>query len=93
MIVNYETVLEQMEPEDYAAVFQAAYDYNAALREVEFPFRDYENVPGYYNTLKVDGTSIIGYVKIRWGLCTTTTIHICKIFTIRYLNTVGTGFT
>ena len=63
-IVNYESVLEHLEPEDYSAIFQAAYDYNDALREVEFPLRDYEQVPGYYEALKIEGTSIIGYVKI-----------------------------
>ena len=63
-IVNYESVLEHLEPEDYSAIFQAAYDYNEALREVEFPLRDYEQVPGYYEALKIEGTSIIGYVKI-----------------------------
>ena len=63
-IVDYESVLDRLEPEDYSSVFQAAYDYNAALRAVEFPLRDYEEVPGYYDTLKIEGTSIIGYVKI-----------------------------
>lgn len=63
-IVNYESVLEQLKPEDYSAMFQAAYDYNQALRELEFPLRDHEEVPGYYDTLKIEGTSIIGYVKI-----------------------------
>ena len=63
-IVNYESVLEHLEPEDYSAIFQAAYDYNDALREVEFPLRDYEQVPGYYEALKIEGTSVIGYVKI-----------------------------
>ena len=63
-IVNYESVLEHLKPEDYSAIFQAAYDYNDALREVEFPLRDHEQVPGYFDTLKVEGTSIIGYVKI-----------------------------
>ena len=63
-IVNYESVLEHLEPEDYSAIFQSAYDYNDALREVEFPLRDYEQVPGYYEALKIEGTSIIGYVKI-----------------------------
>ena len=63
-IVNYESVLEHLEPEDYSAIFQAAYDYNDALREVEFPLRDFEQVPGYYEALKIEGTSIIGYVKI-----------------------------
>ena len=63
-IVDYESVLDRLEPEDYSSVFQAAYDYNAALHAVEFPLRDYEEVPGYYDTLKIEGTSIIGYVKI-----------------------------
>ena len=63
-IVNYESVLEHLEPEDYSAMFQAAYDYNDALREMEYPLRDFEKVPGYYEALKIEGTSIIGYVKI-----------------------------
>jgi sortase A len=52
-IVNYEAVLEYLEPEDYTAIFQAAYDYNDALRELAFPLMDFEQVPGYYETLKV----------------------------------------
>ena len=63
-IVDYESVLEYLEPEDYSAIFQAAYDYNEALYGVEFPLMNYDKVPGYYDTLKVEGTSIIGYVKI-----------------------------
>ena len=63
-IVDYEAVLQYLEPEDYTSIFQAAYDYNDALYRTEFPLRDYENVPGYYDALKLEGTSIIGYVKI-----------------------------
>ena len=63
-IVNYESVLEYLEPEDYSAIFQGAYDYNTALYETEYPFRDYKTIPGYMDTLKVEGTSIIGYLKI-----------------------------
>lgn len=63
-IVDYESVLEHLQPEDYSAMFQAAYDYNDALYEVDFPLMNYDQVPGYYDTLKVEGTEIIGYVKI-----------------------------
>ena len=63
-IVNYESVLEYLEPEDYSDILQAAHDYNDALREVPFPLRDFDRVPGYYEALKLEGTSIIGYVKI-----------------------------
>lgn len=64
VIVDYESVLEYMEPEDYTALFQAAHDYNKALYETKFPIRDFHKVPGYNEALKVEGTSIIGYVKI-----------------------------
>ena len=63
-IVDYESVLEHLQPKDYGAIFQAAYDYNEALRATEYPLRDHALVPGYYDTLKIEGTSIIGYVKI-----------------------------
>ena len=64
VIVDYESVLEYLEEEDYSAIFQAAYDYNEALCAAEFPLRDHKTIPGYYEALKVEGTSIIGYVKI-----------------------------
>lgn len=63
-IVDYEAVLQYMEPEDYSAIFEAAYAYNQALYETEFPLIDYDKVPGYKETLKIEGSSIIGYVKI-----------------------------
>ena len=63
-IVDYESVLEYLEPEDYSAIFQAAYDYNEALSALEYPLVNYKEVPGYYEALKIEGTSIIGYVKI-----------------------------
>ena len=63
-IVDYEAVLEHLKPEDYSAMFQAAYDYNRALYETDYPLTDYEEIPGYYDTLTLPGSSIIGYVKI-----------------------------
>ena len=63
-IVDYESVLKYMEPEDYTALFQTAHDYNKALYETNFPLIDYINVSGYYEALKVEGTSIIGYIEI-----------------------------
>ena len=63
-IVDYEAVMEHLKPEDYSAMFQAAHDYNRALYETDYPLIDYKNVPGYYDTLKLPVSSIIGYVKI-----------------------------
>ncbi len=64
VIVDYEAILEHAKPEDYSAMFQAAYDYNKALNDTVFPLIDYPSVPGYYEALKLPGTNIIGYVKI-----------------------------
>ena len=63
-IADYESVLQHLEPEDYSALFQGAYDYNDALYATNFPLTDYKNVPGYNEALRVEGTGIIGYVKI-----------------------------
>ena len=64
VIVDYESVLEYLEPEDYSGMFQAAHDYNKALYETNFPLTDYKKVPGYLEALSVEGTNIIGYIKI-----------------------------
>ena len=63
-IVDYEAVLEYMDPEEYTAIFQKAYDYNDALYKTAFPLTDYKTVPGYNEALSVEGTSIIGYLQI-----------------------------
>lgn len=63
-IVDYEAVLKYMEPEDYTAIFQNAYDYNEALYETDFPLSDYKKVPGYQEALTVEGIKMMGYIKI-----------------------------
>ena len=59
-----ETVLENLKPEDYTAIFENAYAYNKALYETEYPLRDYAQVPGYYDTLCITDNDMIGYLKI-----------------------------
>ena len=63
-ITNYESVLENLKPEDYAAIFENAHNYNKALYETEYPLMDYVNVPGYYDTLCITDNDMIGYIKI-----------------------------
>ena len=63
-IVNYEAILEYLDPADYTALFQAAHDYNEALYRTDFPLHDYEKVPGYEEALTIQGTNIMGYIKI-----------------------------
>ena len=63
-ITNYESVLENLEQEDYTAVFEKARAYNEALYETDFPLKDYNQVPGYYDTLCITDNNMIGYLKI-----------------------------
>ena len=63
-ITNYESVLENLKPEDYTAIFEHAHAYNKALYETDFPLTDYPEVPGYYDTLRVTDNDMIGYLKI-----------------------------
>ena len=64
-IVNYESVLEYMEPEDYSAVFQQAYDFNRSLFESELnPLLYPELFPEYYDTMAVTDYGMMGYLKI-----------------------------
>ena len=63
-ITDYESVLENLEPEDYTAIFDKAHAYNKALYETAFPLTDHSKVPGYYDTLRVTDNDMIGYLKI-----------------------------
>ena len=63
-IVDYESVLDQMEPQDYSAVFEEAYTYNDTLYKTKNPLLNYGNVPGYSEALNVTDNGMIGYLKI-----------------------------
>ena len=63
-ITDYESVLEDLAPEDYTALFDQAHAYNQALYEIDFPLLSYGQVPGYEDTLRVAENDMIGYLKI-----------------------------
>ncbi len=63
-IEDYETVLADLKPEDYSRYFQAADRYNEQLRQLESPFTEYEEVPGYDEALSIGGSNLMGYIHI-----------------------------
>ena len=63
-IVDYESVLDQMDQYDYSAMLEAANVYNDALYNMSNPLINYNNVPGYYDTLNITESGMIGYLKI-----------------------------
>lgn len=63
-IVDYESVLENLNPADYTAIFDEAHAYNKALYKTPFPLINHDQVPGYYDTLSITENDMIGYLKI-----------------------------
>jgi len=69
-IVDYESALANLTQEDYTAYFEAADQYNEALRSVSYPLMYYdrinemEGVPKYNEVLNVQGNGIFGYIDI-----------------------------
>jgi len=63
-IVDYESVLNNMDAEDYAAMLDSANAYNKALNNVGAPLINHSQVPGYFDELKISESGMIGYLKI-----------------------------
>ena len=63
-IVDYESVLDNMNTEEYRALFETANAYNKALYETKFPLKNFKKVSGYEDALKIPDTDMIGYLKI-----------------------------
>ena len=63
-IVDYESVLDNLDPADYSTIFEKAYTYNKSLYETRFPLTDFKQVSGYNDTLRVADNDVIGYLKI-----------------------------
>ena len=63
-ITDYESVLDNLDENEYSAIFERAHAYNKDLYETNYPLMDYKNVPGYYDTLRITDNDMIGYLKI-----------------------------
>ena len=63
-ITDYESVLDNLDENEYSAIFERAHAYNKALYETNYPLMDYKNVPGYYDTLRITDNDMIDYLKI-----------------------------
>lgn len=64
-IVDYESMLASYKPEDYSELFAAADAYNQELAKLELPFVHHGQIPGYWETLDISGTGMMGYVTIK----------------------------
>ena len=63
-IVDYESVLKDMDKEDYAAIFNTANAYNQALAELGNPLINHTQIPGYTEALRISESNMMAYLKI-----------------------------
>ena len=63
-IVDYESVLKDLDKEDYTAIFDAANAYNRELAQLSSPFINHSQVPGYWDALGISESGMMGYLKI-----------------------------
>lgn len=64
VVADYESILSGMSKEDFSAYFEVADAYNVAMRELSYPFMNYEQVPGYEELLHASGSDVMGYITI-----------------------------
>lgn len=64
VVRSYHESMESFSEEDYEKEFGAAEAYNEDLRNINFPFRNYDLVEGYEDILDISETGIMGYLTI-----------------------------
>ena len=64
-IMNYDSLILDMTPEDYSAHFQKADKYNKKLGSMDNPFITHGKIEDmYYDALNIDGSGMMGYITI-----------------------------
>lgn len=63
-IIDYESILANLKPEDYLALYEEADDYNKKIKTIPLPLVNYDQLEGYRQLLNVDGIGIMGYISI-----------------------------
>lgn len=63
-IVDYDTVINQIDEKDYTKNFEEAQKYNEEIKELSFPLMNYDDVSGYEDTLNISKTGMMGYITI-----------------------------
>ena len=64
-IVDYESLLENINANDYQQMIEEAKKYNKELKTLKNPFYTHDTIEEYKDTLNVDGNGMIGYIEIK----------------------------
>lgn len=63
-VVNYQEILAEIKPEDYAKYFEEADQYNQELGALSSPLVQYDNVQNYDQILNIAENGVMGYITI-----------------------------
>lgn len=63
-VASYNEAVQSMTEEDYGRLFEEAEEYNNALRDLDSPYLNFDQLEGYEDILDITGTGIMGYVTI-----------------------------
>ena len=63
-IVNYEVLMEDLEPKDYTDYFKKAENYNKKVKDFQNSKISKNDLKGYNDILNLDGKGMIGYITI-----------------------------
>lgn len=63
-IANYNEAVQQLDPERYDSIWNAAYSYNSRLNELASPFTEHDKLTDYNDILNIGGSGIMGYISI-----------------------------
>lgn len=64
LISEYEEAVKEANQNSFEEEFQAADEYNKALKTVTMPLENHSTVPHYENILNITGRGIMGYITI-----------------------------
>lgn len=63
-IVDYETLLKNINDDEYEQIFKDADEYNKNLAKLPNQFFNYKSVKNYKKTLNIDDNGMMGYISI-----------------------------
>lgn len=63
-VASYKEEISSTQTKKYEEMWEEAETYNATLREISSPFRNFDLVENYEDILDVSGTGIMGYITI-----------------------------
>ena len=63
-VASYKETVASIAPNDTAALWEAARNYNKQLAQLHAPFANFDKLSGYDDLLNVSGTGVMGYISI-----------------------------